>query len=147
MERFIILTMVFSVLFCSCVKEENNENVSDNVVTESPVPGDVAEIDYAANSNNYWRDELRRQKKDIDTIVNWLKGIDYCDSIAFYKSDLSTLPDDEETREKIQNESNYETIKEIIIRNEYDIVNNWFSDRRIIIAKLFFMNKQIVYIK
>lgn len=43
MKRIIVIIMFFSVVFCACAKEENNETVSDSAVMESDVPGDVAE--------------------------------------------------------------------------------------------------------
>ena len=143
-RKIIWVIMIVSLLvFCGCDKEEKDKNANQaERKTMLPIEDQLTiGIGYATNSNNYWRDELGRQRNDIDTIVNWLKRIDYCDSISFYKSDLSTLPDDQETMTKIQNENNYETIKEIIIKNEYDIVNNWFSDRRIIILHQFDIGK------
>lgn len=159
MTRKIICIIVISCLFlngCNTGEKINNADKTDrNTMLPTEMPGNTmlpseepseepsaGDIDYAANSNNYWRGVLKKQKKEIDALVNWLKKIEYCNYITFRDREngvISTGPDNKKTRKRIQAERNYETMKEIIAQNDYRIYNNWFSDQRITILHRFDM--------
>ena len=143
--------IVISCLFlvgCNTGEEINTANKTDRntmlptkMPSEEPLTGD---INYDTNSNNYWRGVLKCQKKEINALVNWLKKIDYCDYITFRdlgNGAISTGPDNKKTRKKIKAEKNYEAMKEIIIKNDFCIHNNWFSDQTITILHRFDIGK------
>lgn len=89
-------------------------------------------------SNAYWSNVIKEKKAEIDYIVNWFKNINYCEALSFSSNgDADTLPDNKKTRKKIQNEKNFDKIKELISINEYDIRNNWLKDNEIIILHRF----------
>lgn len=89
-------------------------------------------------SNAYWSNVIKEKKEEIDYIVNWFKNISYCESLSFsFHEDAGILPDNKKTRKKIQNEKNYDKIKELMTTNGYDIRNNWHKDNEIIILHRF----------
>lgn len=93
-------------------------------------------------SNTYWKEAIKNQKDEIDEIVHWFQGIEYCKALSFYGGNIGgILPDNKQTREKIRAEKDFEKMKEIISQNEFDIRNNWFEDKRIIILHGFDMEE------
>lgn len=155
MVRKIISIIMVSCLFLNgCSKEEKNihESARETVMPLETI--DVAQpsvsIDYInleeppadgsmynTYSNNYWHGVLGKKKEEIDFLVNWIKKIDYCETISFRRGVLYTEPDNKRTRKKIKNETDYKMIKEIISENEFNIYNDWFRDQRITILHTF----------
>ena len=155
MVRKTISIILVSCLFLNgCSKEEKNihESARETVmpletidVAQSLVSIDYINLEeppadgsmYKTYSNNYWYGVLGKKKEEIDFLVNWIKKIDYCETISFRRGVLYTEPDNKRTRKKIKNETDYEMIKEIISENEFNIHNDWFRGQRITILHTF----------
>ena len=89
-------------------------------------------------ANDYWCEVMKRQKKEIDEMVQWFKGIDYCTALSFFlDGDIFPEPDNKKTIKKLQSEKGYKEMKRFIWENRYDIRNDWFEEKRIVILRRF----------
>ncbi|MCI8410615.1 MAG: hypothetical protein HFJ09_15360 [Lachnospiraceae bacterium] len=160
MKRRVICTFMFTCLFlCGCgTKKDRKETVALPKRTEKAIVPTVSpkedlehskieEIeaveyfdedkeDYGAN--DYWCEVMKRQKEEIEEMVQWFKGIDYCKGLSFFSDgDIFPEPDNKKTIKKLQNEKGYKEMKRFIWKNEYDICNDWLEEKRITILHRF----------
>lgn len=116
MKRRVICIFMLSCLFlcgCSTKRDGKDTMVSPKrtkkamVPTVSPKedlesskikeiePGEYFDEDKEDfGANDYWCEVMKRQKEEIDEMVEWFKGIDYCKGLSFFSDgDIFPEPD------------------------------------------------------
>ena len=156
--RILSIFMFTCLLLCGC---STKREVKDTVVlpkrTEQAIVPTVSPKEDLANSrieeieaveyfdedkddwgaNDYWCEVMKSQKEEIDKMVQWFKGVEYCESLTFREGYFSTVPDNKKTRKRLQGEKGFKEIKQFICEKKYSIRNNWLEEKRITILHRF----------
>lgn len=88
-------------------------------------------------ANDYWCEVMKRQKEEIDEMVEWFKGVEYCESLTLHEGFFNTIPDNKKTRKRLRGEKGFKEMKQYICEKKYSIRNNWLKEKRIIILHRF----------
>ena len=158
-RRVLCIFVLFCLLLCGCSTQKNGEDTMTTpkrtekamVPTVSPKedlesskikeiePGEYFDEDKDDfGANDYWCEVMKRQKEEMDEMVEWFKGIDYCKGLSFFPDgDIFPEPDNKKTIKKLQSEKGYKEMKHFIWENEYDISNDWIEEKRITILHRF----------
>ncbi|MCI8410614.1 MAG: hypothetical protein HFJ09_15355 [Lachnospiraceae bacterium] len=157
-RRVICIFMLSCLLLCGCsTKREGKDTVVLPKRTEKAIVPTVTPKEDLENSeineikpseyfdedkddcgaNDYWCEVLKRQKEEIDEMVQWFKGIDYCESLTLHEGFFNTLPDNKKTRKRLRGEKGFKEMKQFIIEKKYSIRNDWLEEKRITILRRF----------
>ena len=158
-RRFLCIFMFTCLLLCWCsTKKDGKDTMTSPKRTEKTIVPTVSPKEDLANSkieeieaveyfdedkndygaNDYWCEVMKRQKKEIDEMVQWFKGIEYCKRLSFFSDgDIFPEPDNKKTIKKLQSEKGYKEMKRFIWENKYDICNDWLEEKRITILHRF----------
>ena len=157
-RRVICIFMLFCLLLCGCSTQKNGKDTMTSPKrTEKTIVPTVSPKEDLANSeieeieaveyfdedkddfgaNDYWCEVMKSQKEEIDEMVQWFKGVEYCESLTLHEGFFNTIPDNKKTRKRLRNEKGFKEIKQFICEKKYSIRNNWLKEKRIIILHRF----------
>ena len=157
-RRVLCIFVLFCLLLCGCSTQKDGKDTMTSpkrtekamVPTVSPKedlenseikviePGEYFDEDKDDfGANDYWCEVMKRQKEEIDEMVEWFKGVEYCESLTLHEGFFNTIPDNKKTRKRLRGEKGFKEMKQYICEKKYSIRNNWLEEKRIIILHRF----------
>lgn len=87
----------------------------------------------------YWSDVLKddKEKEELEYIVHWMKDKHYLQGLWIDERGVDTLPENNKTRRRVQEEDGFDRVKEYMKRTKYSVVNHGSSENRVAIMHEF----------